>query len=58
MPRVHGASLPDGENSPLNYLEIIKNHKLKNEEEKDIYLVINGPGFEQSQIDYLKMSWK
>ncbi len=54
VPRVHGASSPDGKNSILNYLEIIKNHKLKNKEERDIYLVINGPGFEQNQIDDLK----
>ncbi len=54
VPRVHGAFLPDGKNSILNYLEIIKNHKLKNKEERDIYLVINGPGFEQNQIDDLK----
>lgn len=54
VPRVRGASLPDGKNSTLNYLEIIKNHKLKNKEERNIYLVINGPGFEQNQIDDLK----
>lgn len=54
VPRVHGASLPDGKNSTLNYLDVIKNHKLKNKEERDIYLVINGPGFEQNQMDRLK----
>ncbi|BAO99651.1 hypothetical protein [Wolbachia endosymbiont of Cimex lectularius] len=54
VPRVHGASLPDGKNSSLNYLDIVKNHKLKNKEERDIYLVINGPGFKQNQIDDLK----
>ncbi|MGL9779363.1 MAG: hypothetical protein ACR5K5_03815, partial [Wolbachia sp.] len=54
VPRVRGASLPDGKNSDLNYLDIIKNHKLKNKEERNIYLVINGPGFEQNQIDDLK----
>ncbi|BET33767.1 hypothetical protein [Wolbachia pipientis] len=58
VPRVHGASLPDGKNSRLNYLDIIKNHKLKNEEERDIYLIINGPGFKQSQIDNLKRELK
>ncbi|WP_264685452.1 MULTISPECIES: hypothetical protein [unclassified Wolbachia] len=58
VPRVHGASLPDGTNSNLNYLEIIKNHKLKNKEERDIYLVINGPGFEENQIDDLKRELK
>ncbi|WP_265015283.1 hypothetical protein [Wolbachia endosymbiont (group B) of Camptogramma bilineatum] len=54
VPRVYGASLPDGKNSDFNYLEIITNHKSKNKEERDIYLVINGPGFEENQIDYLK----
>ncbi|MGL9725756.1 MAG: hypothetical protein ACR5KV_03590 [Wolbachia sp.] len=54
MLKVHGASLPNGKNSSFNYLDIIKNHKLKNKEERDIYLIINGPGFEQSQIDDLK----
>ncbi|WCR58408.1 hypothetical protein [Wolbachia endosymbiont of Ctenocephalides felis wCfeJ] len=54
VPRVHGASLPDGKNSSLNYLDIIKNHKLKNKEDREIYLVINGPGFRQSQINGLK----
>ncbi|WP_353287968.1 hypothetical protein [Wolbachia endosymbiont (group B) of Gerris lacustris] len=58
VPRVHGTSLPDGKNSDLNYLDIIKNHKLINKEERDIYLVINGPGFEQSQIDDLKHKLK
>lgn len=54
VPRVYGSSLPDGKNSTLNYLKIIKNHKLTNKEERDIYLVINGPGFEENQIDSLK----
>ncbi|WP_265031086.1 hypothetical protein [Wolbachia endosymbiont (group B) of Athalia cordata] len=54
VPRVYGASLPDGKNSDLNYLDIIKNHKLINKEERDIYLIINGPGFKENQIDYLK----
>jgi hypothetical protein len=54
VPRIHGTSLPDGINSTLDYLEIIKNYKLKNKEERDIYLVINGPGFEGNQIDDLK----
>ncbi|WP_341813734.1 hypothetical protein [Wolbachia endosymbiont (group B) of Germaria angustata] len=58
VPRVRGASLPNGKNSTLNYLEIIKNHKLKNKEERDIYLVINGPGFEENQIDDLKRELK
>lgn len=58
VPRVHGASLPNGKNSALNYLEIIKNHKLKNKEERDIYLVINGPGFKENQIDNLKHELK
>ncbi|UXX41028.1 MULTISPECIES: hypothetical protein [unclassified Wolbachia] len=58
VPRVHGASLPNGKNSTLNYLEIIKNHKLTNKEERDIYLVINGPGFEENQIDSLKHELK
>ncbi|MBA8756901.1 MULTISPECIES: hypothetical protein [Wolbachia] len=58
VPRVRGASLPDGKNSALNYLDIIKNHKLKNKEERDICLVINGPGFEQNQIDDLKRELK
>lgn len=58
VPRVYGASLPDGKNSELNYLDIIKNHKLKNKEERDIYLVINGPGFEENQIDDLKRELK
>lgn len=58
VPRVRGASLPDGKNSNLNYLDIIKNHKLRNKEERDIYLVINGPGFEQNQIDDLKRELK
>ncbi|WP_419215000.1 hypothetical protein [Wolbachia endosymbiont of Rhagoletis cingulata] len=58
VPRVRGASLPNGKNSTLNYLEIIKNHKLKNKEERDIYLVINGPGFEENQIDNLKRELK
>ncbi|RDD35467.1 hypothetical protein Wcon_00372 [Wolbachia endosymbiont of Cylisticus convexus] len=58
VPRVRGASLPDGKNSTLNYLEIIKNHKLINKEERDIYLVINGPGFEENQIDDLKRELK
>ncbi|MEC4735035.1 MAG: hypothetical protein O7161_03785 [Wolbachia endosymbiont of Halictus tumulorum] len=58
VPRVHGASLPNGKNSTLNYLDIIKNHKLINKEERDIYLVINGPGFEENQIDSLKHELK
>ncbi|WP_341816131.1 hypothetical protein [Wolbachia endosymbiont (group B) of Elophila nymphaeata] len=58
VPRVHGASLPNGKNTTLNYLEIIKNHKLTNKEERDIYLVINGPGFEENQIDSLKHELK
>ncbi|WP_264730774.1 hypothetical protein [Wolbachia endosymbiont (group B) of Episyrphus balteatus] len=58
VPRVHGASLPDGKNSDLNYLDIIKNHKLINKEERDIYLIINGPGFEENQIDSLKHELK
>jgi len=58
VPRVYGASLPDGKNSDLNYLDIIKNHKLINKEERDIYLVINGPGFEENQIDDLKRELK
>ncbi len=58
VPRVRGASLPDGKNSALNYLDILKNHKLKNKEERDMYLVINGPGFEQNQIDDLKRELK
>lgn len=58
VPRVRGASLLNGKNSALNYLEIIKNHKLKNKEERDIYLVINGPGFEENQIDDLKRELK
>lgn len=58
VPRVYGAFLPDGKNSELNYLDIIKNHKLKNKEERDIYLVINGPGFEENQIDNLKRELK
>ncbi|OCA06216.1 hypothetical protein wTpre_541 [Wolbachia endosymbiont of Trichogramma pretiosum] len=58
MPRVHGASLPDGKNSDLNYLDIIKNHKLINKEERDIYLIINGPGFKENQIDDLKCKLK
>ncbi|MFP3024259.1 MAG: hypothetical protein ACEY3K_15800 [Wolbachia sp.] len=58
VPRVHGASLPDGKNSDLNYLDIIKNHKLINKEERDIYLIINGPGFKENQIDDLKCELK
>lgn len=58
VPRVYGPSLPDGKNSELNYLDIIKNHKLKNKEERDIYLVINGLGFEENQIDDLKRELK
>ncbi|WP_245970113.1 hypothetical protein [Wolbachia endosymbiont of Bemisia tabaci] len=58
VPRVRGASLPDGKNSNLNYLDIIKNHKLINKEERDIYLIINGPGFEENQIDDLKRELK
>ncbi|WP_250778807.1 hypothetical protein [Wolbachia pipientis] len=54
VPRVYGTFLPDDKNSTLNYLDIIKNHKLKNKEERDIYLVINGPGLEKNQIDDLK----
>ncbi|WP_264376430.1 MULTISPECIES: hypothetical protein [unclassified Wolbachia] len=58
VPRVYGASLPDGKNSDLNYLDIIKNHKLINKEERDIYLIINGPGFKENQIDDLKCKLK
>lgn len=58
VPRVYGASLLNGKNSDLSYLDIIKNHKLTNEEERDIYLVINGPGFEENQIDDLKRELK
>ncbi|WP_265025019.1 MULTISPECIES: hypothetical protein [unclassified Wolbachia] len=58
VPRVYGASLPDGKNSDFNYLDIIKNHKLINKEERDIYLIINGPGFEENQIDDLKRELK
>lgn len=53
VPKIHGASLPNGKNSSLNYLETVKDHKLKNKEERDIYLVINGPGFEESQTNDL-----
>ncbi|WP_374699382.1 hypothetical protein [Wolbachia endosymbiont (group A) of Limnophora tigrina] len=58
VPRVYGASLPDGKNSDFNYLDIIKNHKLINKEERDIYLIINGPGFKENQIDDLKCELK
>ncbi len=58
VPRVRGASLPNGKNSTLDYLEIIKNHKLTNKEERDIYLVINSPGFEENQIDSLNRELK
>ena len=58
VPSAHGKSLLEVGNGKLNYLEIITNHKSKNKEERDIYLVINGPGFEENQIDYLKCKLK
>ncbi len=54
IPKTLGASLPDGKNSKLNYLDILVNHKKKNKEDREIYLVVNGPGFNPDQIEELE----
>ncbi|WP_333023892.1 ankyrin repeat domain-containing protein [Wolbachia endosymbiont of Pentidionis agamae] len=58
VPKEKGASLPDGKNSRFNYLKILKNQKLKYNEDRDIYLVINGPGFLPGQVEELRSQLK
>lgn len=58
IPRETGATLPDGENSTLNYVDILIKHKQENNEERDIILFVNGPGFKPGQIDDLKNKFK
>ncbi|WCR54100.1 MAG: hypothetical protein PG981_001122 [Wolbachia endosymbiont of Ctenocephalides orientis wCori] len=57
-PRETGATLPDGENSKLNYVDILIQHKQKNNEKRKVILFVNGPGFKPDQIEELKDKFK
>lgn len=58
VPKDTGKTLPDGKNSKLNYVDVLIKHKQGTNEERDIFLVVNGPGFKPGQIEELRDKFK
>ncbi|MDG7056871.1 MAG: hypothetical protein LKM43_01835 [Wolbachia endosymbiont of Penenirmus auritus] len=58
VPKDIGKTLPDGKNSKLNYVDVLIRHKRGTNEDRDIFLVVNGPGFKSGQIEELKNKFK
>ncbi|MDG7053597.1 MAG: hypothetical protein LKM45_07080 [Wolbachia endosymbiont of Alcedoecus sp.] len=58
VPKDIGKTLPDGKNSKLNYVDVLIRHKQGTNEDRDIFLVVNGPGFKSGQIEELKNKFK
>ncbi|MDN5247594.1 MAG: hypothetical protein QWI36_00420 [Wolbachia endosymbiont of Tyrophagus putrescentiae] len=54
VPRSEGADFPDGNNSNLDYVGVIVDHILNKNEDREYYLILNGPGFRPGQIDGIK----
>ncbi|WP_353274376.1 hypothetical protein [Wolbachia endosymbiont (group B) of Hofmannophila pseudospretella] len=58
IPKDTGKTLPDGKNSKFNYVDVLIKHKQKTNEERDIFLVVNGSGFKSGQIEELRDRFK
>ncbi|MFP3036373.1 MAG: hypothetical protein ACEY3A_05375 [Wolbachia sp.] len=58
VPKDIGKTLPDDKNRKLNYVDVLIKHKQGTNEDRDIFLVVNGPGFKSGQIEELKNKFK